>query len=145
MRTPDDTLTRGSRHPRVRRGLFLLAMGSMALTGIAPALGQVDYTGVPPTTAPSDVYVVDAYVGTYAGASPATVTVVGAGVRASVLPSQLGSGGTISVADAALGDAPTVDEGGRRLVTGWDVLTLAALGLTAVVAFAVAAARFRSP
>lgn len=145
MATPDATPMRGSRHRRVRRRLLLFAVGSMPLlTGVAPALGQVDYTGVPPTTAPPDVYVVDTYVGASGNTSPGVMILVGAGVPPSALPSQLASAGTISVADAALGAAPAVDEGDRRLVTGWDVVTIAALGLTAVVAFA-AAARFRSP
>ncbi|MDQ4069863.1 MAG: hypothetical protein M3203_10410 [Actinomycetota bacterium] len=117
----------------------------LLLGGAAPALGQVDYTGVPPTAPPPDVYVVDTYVGAPAASSPGVVTSVGAGVRPSALPSQLATGGAIFVADAALGVAPAVDEGDRRLVTGWDVVTIGALGLTAVVAFAVAAARFRSP
>ena len=143
MRTPDAAPMRASRHLPVVRRLLLLVVGPIALlSGVAPALGQVDYTGVPPITAPPDAYVVDTYVNTYAGTSPGAVTLVGAGPRPSA--SQVGSGGTISVANAALGEAPRVDEVDRRLVTGWDVLTIAALGLTAVVAFAVAAARFRS-
>lgn len=145
MPTPDANPAGASRHAGARRRLFLLAVGTMPLlTGVAPALGQAEYTGVLPTTPPPDVYVVDTYVGTSPGTSPGVVTLVGAGVRPSVFPSQLGSVGTISVADGALGDAPAVDEGDGRLVTGWDVLTIGALGLTAVVAFAVGGARFRS-
>lgn len=145
MRTHDANPARGSAQHRARRRLFLLAVGSMPLLmGVAPAQGQVGYTGVPPTTAPPDVYVVDTYGDTSPGAQPGVVTLVGAGVRPSALPSPIGSGGTISVADGALGEAPAVDEGDGRLVTGWDVLVIGALGLTAVVAFAVTAARFRS-
>lgn len=144
MPTPDANPVGVSGQPRVRLRLFLWAVGTMPLlAGVAPALGQDGYTGVPPTTAPPDVYVVDAYVGASPGTSPGVVTLVGAGVRPSALPSPLGSVGAISVADGALGDAPAVDEGHGRLVTGWDVFTIGALGVTAVVAFA--AARFRSP
>lgn len=145
MRRPDRTAAPLSRRSRARRRLVLSAVGSLSLlTAVAPALGQVDYTGVPPTTAPPDVYVVDAYVGTSPGTSPGVVARVGAGARPSALASQVGSAGTLSVADGDPGDAPAVDEGDGRLVTGWDVLTIGALGLTAVVAFAIAAARFRS-
>lgn len=149
MRRPDRTAAPLSRRSRARRRLVLSAAGSLSLlTAVAPALGQVGYTGVPPTTAPPDVYVVDAYVGTSPGTSPGVVARVGAGARPSALASQVGSAGTVSVADGGPGDAPAVDEGDGggdgRLVTGWDVLTIGALGLTAVVAFAIAAARFRS-
>jgi hypothetical protein len=145
MPAPDATAMPVLRHRSVRRRVFLLAVAMPLLTGLAPALGQVDYTGVPPAPASPDVYVVDTYVGTAAGTGPNVVTVTGSGTRPSVLPSQLGLGGTISLTDAAVGQAPIVDEGDHRLVTGWDVLTIAGLGLTAVVAFAVAAGRFRSP
>lgn len=136
------------RRPRHHRGAMLFAFSAAAslLMGPGPAFGQVDYTGVPPAPPADDVYVVETYVGTYAGNPPAVASQVAAGVRPLGPPPLGGSGGTMSVASAALGEGPEAAiEGDRRLVTGWDVVTMTALGLTAVVAFAVSAARFRSP
>ncbi|MDQ3898098.1 MAG: hypothetical protein M3326_12810, partial [Actinomycetota bacterium] len=106
----------------------------------------------PASPPPADVYVVDPYVdpyvnpyvNPYVGASAAVGAPVGDGVRRSGPPLS-GSGGTVSVTDAALGDPPTDrTEGDRRLVTGWDVVSITALGLTAVVGLSASAARFRS-
>ncbi len=132
---------------RRRLGLLLVlwSAATLLLTGAAPALGQVDYAGVPPVPPVPDVYV-DTYVGTYAGSPLGAAPPVATAVRPPGPPPPGRSGGTMSVSSAALGEAPqALVEGDRRLVTGWDVVTIAALGLTAVVAFAISAARFRSP
>lgn len=129
----------------VRRLLFLLSASAvLVLAGAAPAASQAEYTGLPPA-GPHDAYVVDAYVGTYADTSPGIATLAEGGVRPPAPPLR-GSAGSVSVASAPFDDAPpTADQGDRRLVTAWDVITMIALGLTAVVAFATSAARFRSP
>ena len=144
MRQPDIRRVRRPRRPPVRTLLRILGLGGvLLLSGAAPALGQVDYTGVPPTVNPPDVYVVDTYVGTPASNSPGVVTLVSAGIRPPAMITPTGSPGTLSVADAAAADPP-VNEGDRRLVTGWDLVTVAGLGVTALAAFAVSGLRFRS-
>ena len=145
MRRPDAGPVRRPAPTGARRLLLLLSAGIvLLLAGAAPALSQAEYAGLPPAP-PQDVYVVDAYVATYAGAPPGVAPPVGGGVRPLGPPPLSGSGGTVSVAGAPLDDAPpAADQGDRRLVTGWDVITITALGLTAVVAFATSAARFRS-
>ena len=146
MRRPDPSAVRRPAPAGARRLLFLLFAGSvLALTGAAPALSQAEYTGLP-LAAPQDAYVMEAYVATLNGASPGVAPPLGGPVRPPVPAPLAGSGGTVSVASASLDDAPpAADQGDRRLVTGWDVITITALGLTAVVAFATSAARFRSP
>ena len=137
---------RRSRQSRATLLLVFSAGALLLLLGAAPASGQVDYTGVPPVPTGPDVYVVDTYVGTYAGNPPAVAPLVAAGFRPMGPPPLGGSGGTMSVASAALAEGPEATiEGDRSLVTGWDLVTMTALGLTAVVAFAISAARFRSP
>lgn len=145
MPRPDGAGVRRPAPAGARRLLLLLPAGIvLLLAGAAPALGQAGYTGLPPA-APQDAYVVEAYVATYAGTPPGVAPPLGAAVR-SPAPPLSGSGGTVSVAGASLDDAPpAAGQGDRRLVTGWDVVTITALGLTAVVAFATSAARFRSP
>ena len=129
-----------------RRLLLLLSAGIvLLLAGAAPALSQAEYTGLPPAPL-QDAYVVEAFVAAYAGVSPGVPPSVGGAVRPLGPPPLSGSGGTVSVASSSLDDAPpAAAQGDRRLVTGWDVITITALGLTAVVAFATSAARFRSP
>ena len=146
MRRPDPAGVRRPAPAGARRLLLLLSAGSaLLLAGAAPALSQADYTGLPPAP-PQDPYVIETYVGTSGNTSPGVAPPVGAGVRPPAPPPLTGSGGTVSVASAALDDAPPAPvQGDRRLVTGWDVVTITALGLTAVVAFATSAARFRSP
>ena len=144
MRGAEVTAVRRSRQSW-RTLLFVSTAAASLLTGSAPAFGQVDYTGVPPVPPVPDVYVVDTYVGTYAGTPPGAAPPVAAGIRPAAPPLG-GSDGRTSVAGAALGEAPEpLVEGDRRVVTGWDLVTMTALGLTGLVAFAISAARFRSP
>lgn len=145
MRRPDPAGVPRPAPAGARRLLLLLSAGTvLLLAGAAPALSQAEYTGLPPAP-PQDPYVLEAYVGTFGNTSPGVVTPVG-GVRPPGPPPLTGSAGTVSVANAPLDDAPpAAGQGDRRLVTGWDVVIITALGLTAVVAFATSAARFRSP
>lgn len=127
---------RRSRRPRATLLLLTLSAGAFLLAG-APALGQTGYTGVEPPPPPGDTY-----VGPYAGIA----TPPGVAVRLPTPTPQGPSGAAVSVATGALGDpGQTADPNRRNLVTGWDLVAVAALGLVAVVAFAVSAGRFRSP
>ena len=125
------------------RLLFFVATAIFSLAGAPAALGQVDYVGIPPPT--GDPYIVT-YVGTYAGPSPQFGGPAGGAGQVLAPPvSQAGANGGISVSTAALGESPQpVDEGDGRLVTGWDLVTMAAIGLGALAALAVPAGRFRS-
>lgn len=136
---------RRGRSCRARRAALLLACGTvLLLSGATPARGQLGYTGVPPTSPSSDVYVGDTYAGLYLGPSPSVATAAGGVVRSSG-PASSGTAATLSVADAALNDGPPeMAEGDRRLVTPWDVVSIAALGLTAVAGLSASAGRFRS-
>lgn len=133
---PADVVDR-SRPVRATLLLLMLSAGAFLLAG-APALGQTGYTGVGPPPPPPG----DTYVGPYTGIAAAP------GVAAR-LPEPMPRGladATVSVASRGLGGPPqTVDADRRNLVTGWDLVALASLGLTAVVAFAVSTGRLRSP
>lgn len=119
-------------------GVFLLAV--LAVGGSA-ALAQAGYTGVPVPPPPGDLYVDPVSVDPYTGVRPPTAVV--ARLPAPQPPS--GPNGVMSVATGRLDDLPPGGDGGNRaLVTGWDLVSLAGLGLTAVVAFAVSAGRFRA-
>lgn len=133
--------------PSCRRGaksrglLFLLSVVAFVLLG-TPALGQAGYTGVPTPPPPGGMYVGPVSVDPYTGArAPAVV------LPRLPAPDRGGEpSGPVSVASGRLDDlAPTPEQGKGSLVTGWDLVTLAGLGLTAVVAFAVSAGRFRAP
>lgn len=135
MRRPDRAPLKSSR----RRGpcgfLLVLLTGTVLLTGAPAALGQAGYTGVTPPPP-----IVDTYVGPYVGLGPPA----GGAVQLATPRAQGAAGAAISVGNP-LGDASAVDRGANRVVTGWDMVTIAALGFTAVIAFAVSAGRFRSP
>lgn len=136
MHGPDTAPTGSSRRVLARSLLFVLAAATFLLVGTQPALGQVDYTGVPTSVPPGDTY-----VGPYAGLSPGVASAALGTVRPPGPPSRSAS---MSVGNAALGDVPSAAQrSDPRLVTGWDLVTMAALGLTGVVAFAVSAARYR--
>ena len=107
--------------------VFFAHTATLLLAGTSAAVAQVGYTGVPsPST--------DTYVGTYVGPSSAVGTAAGGG----------GATRVASVANTPQPDAAQATEPSeRRVVTGWDLVTIAALGLAAVVAFAVSAGRFR--
>ena len=123
--------------------LFLLAVAGLFVVAVpAPAVGQAEYTGIAPPVPPADPYVGS----TYAGLSPGAGAPPVVAARSPGTPPGSRAPAILSVGNAALGEAPeVVDEASHRLVTGWDLVTIGALGLTAVVAFAVSAARFRSP
>ena len=129
------------RRPVLRFVLSTAVLSFAALmAGASPALAQVGYTGIPAPPPPGDVYVQPVYVDPYTGvgAPPG-----GPGRLPAPLPSG-GPTGVMSVATGPLDDRPpTGDQGARAVVTGWDLVTLAGLGLTAVVAFAVSAGRSR--
>ena len=117
--------------------VFVLCGATLLLAGTPPTVAQVGYTGVP-SPPPGDIY-----VGSYVGPASAVGTGAGTGARAATVP-QGGAARTASVASAPQAEsAQATDPGERGVVTGWDLVTIAALGLTGVVAFAVSAARFR--
>jgi hypothetical protein len=134
-----------ARSRRTRRPLLLFALGTLLLlSGARPALGQLGYTGVPAASPPPDVYVGDPYVGPYVVASPGVAPPAGADVR-SPGPAPSAAPAALSVSDAALTDRPPdMVKGDRRLVTGWDVASIAALGLIAVAGLSASAGRLRS-
>jgi len=117
--------------------LVALVAGIFLLIG-DPALAQTGYTGVglPP---PPDTYVApiaDLYAGL--GASPGEAVPFPA-------PTPRPSGEVITVSTERLGDPLlALDQGRQGLFTGWDLVALAALGLTAAAGFAVAVGRSRS-
>ena len=132
---------------QVRRRRVRLVMSTAAflvallVTGAPAALAQAGYTGVPPSPPPGDVYVEPVYVDPYSGVGAPPVVVA----RLPVVAPQRRPAGVMSVGAGPLdGLGPTSEQTDGRLVTGWDLVTLAGLGLTAVVAFAVSAGRIRS-
>lgn len=132
--------------PSRRRGakaqglLVLLSAAAFVILG-TPALGQAPYTGVPTPPPPGDIYVEPVSVDPYTGARPPAVVLAR-------LPAPDRGGepsGPVSVGSRRLDDlAAPPEQGEGALVTGWDLVTLAGLGSTAVVAFAVSAGRFRA-
>lgn len=139
MHRPDSGRMASSGH--LRGGwLLLLALAAFLLAG-GPALGQTGYTGVtpPPPPPPGDTYVDPVQAYPALGASPG-------GLARLPAPAPAGSPGTaMSVGTENLNEsAQPLDQGRGRLVTGWDLVIVAALGLTALVAFATTAGRFRS-
>lgn len=120
--------------------LFVLSAGAFLLLG-TPALGQVQYTGVPTPPPPGEIYVEPVSVDPYTGVRPPAVVLA----RRPAPDAGGGPSGPVSVASRPLEDLTTTPEqGDGSLVTGWDLVTLAGLGLTAVVAFAVSAGRYRA-
>lgn len=114
--------------------LLFASAGTLLLIG-SPAFAQTGYIGVPPV----DPYVVP--VGSYVGIG----TSPGAGVRSSGPTPQGSPGAVITVGTEGLGAPPdTLIVGRRSVVTGWDLVVIAAVGLTAVAGFAVPTGRFRS-
>jgi hypothetical protein len=107
--------------------VFVAHAGTLLLAGTSAAVAQVGYTGLP-SSPPSETY-----VGTYVGPPSAVGTVVGAG----------GAPRAASVANTQPDAAEVTEPGERSVVTGWDLVTIAALGMAAVVGFAVSAGRFR--
>ena len=144
MPQPDHVVTRRGRS-RPTPGLpLMLALGTvLLLSGATPALGQLGYTGTPPAASPQDVYVGDPYVSPYVASSPGVAPPAGEAVRSAGLrPS--GTAAAVSVTDAALSDPPPdVVEGDGSVVTGWDVVAITALGLTAVAGLSASAGRLR--
>lgn len=133
--------------PHVRHGRTRLVVSTatflvaLLVAGAPAALAQVGYTGVPPSPPPGDVYVEPVYVDPYTGAGAPPV---GAARLPAVAP-QRRPAGAMSVDTGSPGDLrPTPEQTAGRLVTGWDLATLAGLGLTAVVAFGVSAGRIRA-
>lgn len=129
---------------RSRRLLFLLLIaGIFMLAGAPAALGQAAYyTGVTPPLPPIEGTYVGAYVGPSIGlfGSPGT----GAGGQPPAPGAQGGARSVVSVGVEAGGGFPLTDDLGQRFVTGRDLVTVAALGLTGVVGLAVSAGRSRS-
>lgn len=129
-------------HRRVRlvvpTGAFLVGL---LVAGAPGALAQAGYTGVPPSPPPGDAYVEPVYVDPYTGVGAPPVVVA----RLPVVAPQRQPAGVVSVGTGPLdGLGPTSEQTDGRLVTGWDLVTLAGLGLTAVLAFAVSAGRIRA-
>lgn len=147
MSRPDNAVARRARSSRARRSLSLLlfVLGTVVLLSAAtPAMAQVGYAGVPSAPPPSDVYVGDAYVSPYAGGSTGVAAPRGVGDRSPGAPAS-GAAAAVSVRDPALTDRPPdVVRGDGRLVTGWDVVSLTALGLVAVAGLSASAGRWRS-
>lgn len=139
MRRPDRAPLKTSRHRGACGFLLVLMTGTVLLTGAPAALGQAGYTGVAPPPPIVDTYV-GPYVGPYVGLGPPA----GGAVQLATPRAQGAAGPVISVGNP-LGDPSAIDRGANRVVTGWDMVTIAALGFTAVIAFAVSAGRFRSP
>ena len=134
VRRPYSVPVESSRHLRVTLLVFAVSAGTLLLVG-SPALAQTGYTGIPPT----DTYVgpVDTYVGL--GGSPR------AGVALSAPTPQGSTGGMITVGTEGLDGPPeTLSDGRRNLVSGWDLITIAAVGLTVAVGFARSTGRFPS-
>ncbi len=132
-----------SGHRAGRRLLLLVLAGSFLLAAAPAALAQVGYTGVdpPPQTRDTDA---DPYVGLYVSPSQDPgMSTVSAGPFSAPRPSSA-VGGAISVGNAALGDVSPPVEQGDGLLTRSDLVTTTALGLTAVIAFAVATGRLGS-
>ena len=127
------------RSPDPRVGIvFVLSLGTLLLAGTHSAMAQVDYTGVPSSSSQ------DTYLGTYVGPASAVGTAVAGTAPSAASVPQGGAGRTASVAGAPLPDSVEASElGERSVVTGWDLVTIGALGLTAVIAFALSAGRFR--
>lgn len=136
MRRPDGVVMERSRRLRSTLLLLVLSPGAVLLAG-APAVGQTGYTGIgPPPPPPGDTYVVS---------YPGIPTPSGVVVRLPEPAPRGPSGAAVSVQTQGLGDPPqTVGADRRNLVTGWDLVAVTGLGLTAVIAFAVSAGRFRS-
>lgn len=118
-----------SNHRRAVPLLFAVCAGSILLAG-APALAQTGYTGVPPP--PPE----DTYVAPYTGLA----TPRGVAVRLPAPTSARPSNAAISVGTEP---AQALDPGQRNVVTGSDLVAVAALGMTGAVAF-VLSGRFRS-
>ena len=117
--------------------IMLVLSAGILVVGGTPLAAQVGYTGVPAAPSP------DTYLGTYVGTPSAVGTVVG-GTGAPVSVPQGGAARTASVAHAPEDYAAEAAEpGDHSVVTGWDLVTIAALGLAGVVAFAVSAGRLR--
>lgn len=131
------------RHGRTRlvvsTGTFLVAL---LVAGAPAALAQVGYTGVPTSPPPGDVYVEPVYVDPYTGVGAPSPVVA---ARLPAVAPQRRPAGVMSVDTRSLDDLrPASEPTAGRLVTGWDLVTLAGLGLTAVVAFGVSAGRVRA-
>lgn len=118
--------------------VFALCAATLLLAGTPSTVAQVGYTGVP-SPPPADIY-----VGTYVGPASARGTVVaGTGAQAATAP-QAGAARTALVGSPLQAESAQATEPGERgVVTGRDLVTIAALGLTGVVAFALSARRFR--
>lgn len=118
--------------------VLVLCAGTFVPGGTPSAAAQVGYTGVPSSSS------TDTYLGTYVGPPSAVGTVVAnTGAPAASVPHG-GAARTPSLAHAS-GDyaAEAAEPGDHSVVTGWDLVTIAALGLAGVVAFAVSAGRLR--
>ncbi|MDQ3980200.1 MAG: hypothetical protein M3314_11710 [Actinomycetota bacterium] len=145
MRPESDSAHRASRgRGRGGRHLLLFLLVGSFLLGAAPAaLAQAGYAGLTPPPPNGDLYVGTA--STYAGPSPNLGV---AAVPAGALSAQSTQGGAdrpTSGPNLTLGDASSpIDEGGGGLLTRSDLVASAALGLAALVGFAVATGRLRS-
>jgi hypothetical protein len=137
MRGPDGVAMRCALHRRVTIA-FALCVGTLLLAETHSAMAQVGYTGVPLPPLP------DTYIGTYVGPASSVGTVVAApGPLAASVPQDVVRR-PASVANSPLDGAVEATAPRQRgVITGWDLATIGALGLTAVIAFALSAGRFR--
>ncbi len=140
MPRPDNAPPSPSRRIWVKAFVLLLGAGGFLLVGAPAALSQAEYTGVPAPPPPPDTYVDLVYVNPYAGPQSSPVALV----RLPAPSPEGGEGGSLSVTTSPLdGSPPVLAQSGRRVVTGWDLVSVAGLGLAAVVGFLVVSRHFR--